>query len=258
MGPWAHGGWSRGDGDKLGALAFGAKTERRVPRALRAAVLRAPPARRAARGRAGSGGLRDRRERVADAAGVAARRGHARARSISRTAGRSRTRRPVAAEARSEGAGAKAEAKADEYVSDPEPAGAVRAEPGHRHAPRLHDRGSALRRDAAGRARLPDAAARRRPDRRRPHPRLAARLDDRHRRRLGGQGDRRVSRGRHGAGGRVRRAARRLSAAGARRAVPRQVPRQLRAAGAVRPRASRRRSRSICRTSRTRSAAATG
>ena len=26
MGPWAHGGWSRGDGDKLGALAFGAKT----------------------------------------------------------------------------------------------------------------------------------------------------------------------------------------------------------------------------------------
>lgn len=26
MGPWAHGGWSRGDGDRLGALAFGAKT----------------------------------------------------------------------------------------------------------------------------------------------------------------------------------------------------------------------------------------
>ncbi len=26
MGPWAHGGWSRGDGDKLGALAFGART----------------------------------------------------------------------------------------------------------------------------------------------------------------------------------------------------------------------------------------
>ncbi|MEO6010457.1 MAG: CocE/NonD family hydrolase, partial [Vicinamibacteraceae bacterium] len=26
MGPWAHGGWSRGDGDKLGALAFGVKT----------------------------------------------------------------------------------------------------------------------------------------------------------------------------------------------------------------------------------------
>ncbi len=25
MGPWAHGGWSRGDGDRLGALAFGAK-----------------------------------------------------------------------------------------------------------------------------------------------------------------------------------------------------------------------------------------
>ena len=50
---------------------------RRVPRALRAAVLRAPPARRAARGRAGGGGLRDRRERLADAAGVAARRGDA-------------------------------------------------------------------------------------------------------------------------------------------------------------------------------------
>jgi putative CocE/NonD family hydrolase len=26
MGPWAHGGWSRGDGDKLGPLAFGGKT----------------------------------------------------------------------------------------------------------------------------------------------------------------------------------------------------------------------------------------
>jgi putative CocE/NonD family hydrolase len=26
MGPWTHGGWSRGDGDRLGALAFGAKT----------------------------------------------------------------------------------------------------------------------------------------------------------------------------------------------------------------------------------------
>jgi uncharacterized protein len=26
MGPWAHGGWGRGDGDKLGALAFGVKT----------------------------------------------------------------------------------------------------------------------------------------------------------------------------------------------------------------------------------------
>jgi uncharacterized protein len=26
MGPWAHGGWSRGDGDKLGALAFDVKT----------------------------------------------------------------------------------------------------------------------------------------------------------------------------------------------------------------------------------------
>ena len=74
MGPWAHGGWSRGDGDRLGALAFGAQDQRRVPRALRAAVLRAPPARRPARGRAGSRGLRDRRERVADAAGVAARR----------------------------------------------------------------------------------------------------------------------------------------------------------------------------------------
>jgi uncharacterized protein len=26
MGPWAHGGWTRGDGDRLGALAFGVKT----------------------------------------------------------------------------------------------------------------------------------------------------------------------------------------------------------------------------------------
>jgi putative CocE/NonD family hydrolase len=26
MGPWTHGGWSRGDGDRVGALAFGAKT----------------------------------------------------------------------------------------------------------------------------------------------------------------------------------------------------------------------------------------
>jgi putative CocE/NonD family hydrolase len=26
MGPWAHGGWARGDGDRLGALAFGSKT----------------------------------------------------------------------------------------------------------------------------------------------------------------------------------------------------------------------------------------
>ena len=169
MGPWAHGGWSRGDGDKLGALAFGAKTERRVPRALRAAVLRAPPARRAARGRARSGGLRDRRERVADAAGVAARRGR-RPRTFYLADGGTLADAPARrAEARSEGAGAKADA--DEYVSDPEPAGAVRAEPGHRHAPRLHDRGPALRRDAAGRARLPDAAARRGPDDRRPHPR---------------------------------------------------------------------------------------
>ena len=26
MGPWPHGGWSRGDGDKLGNLSFGSKT----------------------------------------------------------------------------------------------------------------------------------------------------------------------------------------------------------------------------------------
>ena len=168
MGPWAHGGWSRGDGDKLGALAFGAKTSaefrERFERPFFEHHLRDAPladAPEAAVFVTGENAWRTPPAwppAEADAAHVLSR---------GRRDARGRTGRR--AEARSEGAGAKADA--DEYVSDPEPAGAVRAEPGHRHAPRLHDRGSALRRDAAGRARLPDAAARRGSDRRRPHPR---------------------------------------------------------------------------------------
>ena len=54
------------------------------------------------------------------------------------------------------------EAAFDEYVSDPEPAGALRRLHGDGHAARLHDRGPAIRGDAARRARLRDRAARRR------------------------------------------------------------------------------------------------
>ena len=151
-----------------------------------------------------------------------------------------------------------------------EQAGAVRRLRRAGHERRLHDRGPALRRDAPRRARLPDAAARRRPDRRR-----------------AGQGERSPSRprgtdsdfvvklidvypsdyptpARQGRDGKPvpaveRRADGRLSAAGARRAVPRRS-----SATASRSRsrsmtpASRRRSRSSCPTSTTRSAAATG
>ena len=254
MGPWAHGGWSRGDGDKLGALAFGAKTgaefRERFERPFFEHHLRDAP-------------LADAPEAAVFVTGENAWRtppawppAEATPRTFYLADGGTLADAPPSRspQRRRRGEGG----RGGRVRQRSEPAGAVRAEPGHRHAPRLHDRGSALRRDAAGRARLPDAAARRGPDVVGPIHVVAARLDDRHRRRLGGQGDRRVSRGRLGAGRRLGRAARRLSAAGARRAVPRQVPRQLRAAGAVRARASRRRSRSICRTSRTRSAAATG
>ena len=39
MGPWNHGGFARGDGDRLGNVNFGSKTARLLPRAHRAAVL---------------------------------------------------------------------------------------------------------------------------------------------------------------------------------------------------------------------------
>ena len=41
MGPWSHGGWSSTDGDRLGNVAFDAKTSRILSRAYRAAVLQA-------------------------------------------------------------------------------------------------------------------------------------------------------------------------------------------------------------------------
>ena len=92
----------------------------------------------------------------------------------------------------------------------------------------VHGRGSALRRRAARRARLPDRAADRGP-RRSPGPIEVdhARRHDRHRRRLGGEADRRLSRRRARSGAEpAERADGRLPDAAGRRHPARQVPQQ--------------------------------
>ena len=123
----------------------------------------------------------------------------------------------------------------DEYVSDPAQAGALPEQDRHRHGGGVHDGRPALRLAPARRAGLSDRRAGRRRDHRRADPGRPVRLDDGHRLRLGGQGDRRLSQrlsrpepepdGREDG---------RLSATGARRRDARQVPQQLREAGAVR------------------------
>jgi hypothetical protein len=137
MGPWAHGGWSRGDGDKLGALAFGAKTSAefrdRFERPFFEHHLR-------------DAALADEPEAAVFVTGENTWRtppawppAEATPRTFYLAAGGTLADAPARrAEARSGGAGAKAEAEAeaDEYVSDPD-----------RPVPYVPNPGTGMRRD---------------------------------------------------------------------------------------------------------------
>ena len=70
-GPWNHGGWS-GNGSRLGAIDFGSDTALYYPRENFSAVVRSLAARRGRLETRRGDGLRDRRERVEGASGLAA------------------------------------------------------------------------------------------------------------------------------------------------------------------------------------------
>ncbi len=72
MGPWTHGSWSRGAGDKVGPVTFRIEYIRVVSRARRVPVLRQAPQGAHDRARARSADVRHRAERVAAARDVAA------------------------------------------------------------------------------------------------------------------------------------------------------------------------------------------
>ena len=254
MGPWVHGGWTRRRRRQLGDVTL----RRRRPAEFYREQIELPFFEHHLKGEGEprslpeawvfeTGTNRWRRVRRLAAEGAASRR-----RSTSTPAARLALRAAAARAARGD--------DFDEYVSDPAEAGAVHRERSRiGMTQRVHDRRPALRRAAARRARLPDRAARRGR-----HPRRADRgatctsrppaptrdwvvklidvyPDDYPR------SGRRTRRGvQHG----------RLSAAGPRRRDARQVPQQLREAGAVRAgqaddgRSSR--CRTCCHTFRTR------
>ena len=172
MGPWSHGGWGRGPGEKLGQPRFRRQDRRGVPRSDAVPVLHEVSEGQGG-GPAGSLDVSDRRERMAAPRRLAAERCHAdnavprrERRALDVRAGGRRLRR---------------------IRQRSEPAGAVCRVHRGRHDGRLHDRRSALRVAASRRAGLPDRAARRGHDRRRPVHRASERVHDRHRLRLRGQ-----------------------------------------------------------------------
>ena len=229
MGPWRHGGWSRGDGDALGNLKFGSKTaefyREKIEFPFFLEHLKGPGAGlRGADG--GAGGTAPKAWLFATGANEWRRHDawpprEAREASLYLLPGGKLGYEPAAA-GRESGAGAY-----DEYVSDP---GETRA--GHRahrgrHAGRLHERGPALCRAPSGCPRVRIGAANGGRYDRGPGLAGAPGLDvgdgfgfrgQAHRRLPGRCGGPRAESG-AGAHGR-------LPAAGPRRAVPGQVPQE--------------------------------
>ena len=233
MGPWTHGGWSRGPGSRVGNLDFGQATGEyyrdniEFPFFMRHLKGKkdAAPVSEATVFETGTN-----RWRTFDAWPPA---GLEKKTWFLRDGG---SLRPEPASGTGDAF--------DEYVSDPEPSGALRRPRADGHAGRLHDRGPALRHHAPRCARVPDAGAGGGPDGARPNRRDPPRVDDGDgfglRREGRSTSTRRTCRRRTGRGRaapRELRAAGRLPATRARRAVPRQVPSQLREARAVRARA---------------------
>ena len=72
MGPWSHGGWSRGDGQSLGAIAFNAKTADFFRESDRVALLRVLPQGQGAAEASEGLGLPNRRQPLAAIHGLAA------------------------------------------------------------------------------------------------------------------------------------------------------------------------------------------
>ena len=179
MGPWTHGSWSRGAGDKVGPGHLRSEGLRVVSRARRVPVLRQAP--QGARDRAGarSADVRHRAERVATPRDVAAQ-GRAEEDALSGSRWL----------ARLAGAGGRWLRRVRQR---PRQARAACGLHGAEHAVQLHDGRPALRRAAAGRAGLSDTDACRGRDDRRPDRGRLARLDDRHRRGLRRQAHRRLS-----------------------------------------------------------------
>ena len=227
MGPWSHGGWARGTGVSLGNLNFGVRTAEYFRENIQFPFFMQY--------------LKDKPASMPEAwlflTGVNEfrRLGAWPPKNLQQTTlyfdadgGLSRTQ-PAG------------QRQFDEYVSDPNRPVPVRRLHRTGDDVRLHDGGSAVRQPAHRRARLPDAAARSGHDHRGARQGEPARLDDRHGLGLRRQARRRLSERLPDAGG-ARRPARprrrredgRLSAAGSRRAVPRQVPQELREARTVR------------------------
>ena len=122
MGPWVHGGWSRGDGSKLGDVRFNAPTAEFYQRD-RSSCRSSSIISRARAIRASEGlGLRDRDQPLAEVRELAAQAGRSRARYYFPPAGKLSTAAPSQSNAD----------EADEYVSDPAQAGQL---PGDDHDP---------------------------------------------------------------------------------------------------------------------------
>ena len=121
MGPWLHGGWSRGDGASLGPDPFRLEHIELLPRAYRVPVLPVLPQGQGHAQLPRGLGLRDGNQPVAQVRHLAAAQDAARARFTSRQRAGSVSRRP----SQSEGNGL------DEYDERPGPARAV-------HRPALH------------------------------------------------------------------------------------------------------------------------
>ena len=184
MGPWVHGGWSRGDGRTLGDVSFNAKTAEFYREQIELPFfeyhLKGKGKLQAPRGV----DVRDRHERLAQVRRLAAAERQAAVALLPRR--RQAARRHAARDAAANGH--------DEYVSDPGQAGAVLSDKiaiGMAPEYMTADQRFAVRRpdvlvyqtDV-----LDDGRDDRRADRGR-----AVRLDDRHRLRLGREGDRRLS-----------------------------------------------------------------
>ncbi len=208
MGPWVHGGWARGDGDKLGDVSFASKTGPFYREQMELPFFQFH--------------LKDKADPKLPEAYLF-------------ETGRNQWRRHDAWPP-------KAAVMKALFLRAP---GALHQRRGHRDDPGTHGGRPALRRGAPGRAGVPDRAPRAGRHRGRPHRCQPEGVDDRDRRGLGGQGDRRLSRQSPGtaAGGRRRLVlqARRLPAVDPRRGHARQVPQQLRETRALRARAGDRR-----------------
>ena len=151
MGPWNHGGFSRGDGDRLGNVNFGSKTAAYYRETHRISVLPVLPEGQGRREISQGLGVSDRHESVAQVRRLAA--------------ARSRSRPTCSWTPRASWPGSRpAEARFDEYLSDPNKPVPYVGRIVHGILNTLYDGGPALRRHAARRAGVQDRTARSRCD----------------------------------------------------------------------------------------------